>query len=657
MVRRPRSQESKLRAIRLTAAAIDQLGEPAVRLTDLADRVGVVQVTLLRWFGNLQNLLDAAQLHRFENAVAVLAPWLPVALAEARDRDDLRQALDIAIEDALTSEGQAQRAVLANILSISLHRPSLAERLWPRLTHLRSELSASLREAQGRGLLAPALDPDAVAVMLRAHLFGLLVIDLHPPLTPEAAQAVADELRQGAHLTLLQEAAPERGERTVAIGRVTQPLRSPEVDLDDIGERLLTEAVRLIDRAGESAARVQAVVRAVGVNASQLHRRFGDVQSLVVLAQAKRLVGLMMQDVKTLQASSLAPERDGLAAVMAKLSREIVSDHRRQTRRQRLSALGASFQRPELQAVAAAVHVNYFRRHVRALTAIRRTHDLPFHPFRLSVFTTVTLFGIVLADAEFEPPAVSPLVGLTHDLWMRMLRAAENGNARPLSVDGSYEDATVEPIPTMLAPLNSLAPRNATSDAIVAAAEQLFRSDGPLAATPVRIAQLAQVNDATISYYFRTREHLHLALLQKASDERQVRLRQALGTLAHASDEAWLAGLLAWWEREALEESTAALWRQLRALGACDSHLADAIGAADAALVGQIAVEFRVPRDHPRMRAFAQAWEALQLLMLGIHGLLPSHPEGARLRSLALRLGAPAVAELRALLLELRTVR
>jgi AcrR family transcriptional regulator len=526
--------------------------------------------------------------------------------------------------------------------------------LWPRLTALRSDLGAALRAAQGRGLIPEGVAVDAAAVLLRAHLFGPLVIDLHPPLTPEVGRAVAEELRQGAHLTVLQQAAPERPGPAVGIGRVTQPLRSPEVELDDLGERLLAETVRLIDSAGESAARVVDVVRAVGVNVSQLHRRFGDVQSLVVLAQAQRLAGLMMQDVDTLASRPIGQDRAALRAAMAQLSRQTVVGDRRQTRLRRLSALGASFQRPDLQAVAAAVHVGYFRRHVRALQGIAESHALPCDPLRLSMWTTATLFGLTLADAEFDPIEPEPLVGIIHDLWMRMLRASTGGNAPAVKVGETYEAATLEPLPAQLPPLASTSPRNATSDAIVAAAEQLLRSDGPAGTTPVRIAQLADVNDATISYYFRTRELLHQALLQKASEERLVRLRQTLGSLARADDADWLAGLVAWWEHETLAESASAAWRQLRALAACEPQLGDAIGDADAALVAQLAAEFGVAVDDPRMQAFTAAWEALQLLMLGTQAWLPSSTKRDAIVKLAQRLRMPVVAELGRALVGLR---
>jgi AcrR family transcriptional regulator len=654
MVKRSRGYEAKLRAVRLAAAAIDQLGEPAVRLADLAERVGVVQVTLLRWFGSLQNLLDAAHLHRFESAQVVLAPWLPAALAAAEGVADVQRALDMALDDALTSEGQAHRGVLANLLSIALHRPSLAERLWPRLSALRSDLSAALRATQARGLIPATVEVEGAAVMLRAHLFGLLVLDLHPPLAPEGGRGVAEELRHGLHLTVLQQPAPERVAPLVAIGRVTQPLRSADVELDSVGERMLAETVRLLDTAGESGVRVVDIVGAVGVNVSQLHRRFGDLQRLIVLAQAQRLAGMMMHDLGVLQRAPREEEVEGLRAQMERLAHEVIGGDRRASRLRRLSALGASFLRPPLQAVAAAVHADYFQRHAALLEQLGERQRLPIPPVRLSMWATATIFGLSLADGEFDPPAMEPLVRITYDMWQRMLRIAPSGSAPPVRAPWQYGAVTLEPIVEDPTPLASTPPRNATSDAIVAAAEGLMRSDGPAGATPVRIAAAADVNDATINYYFRSREHLHLALVHKAAEERQARLRHTLGTLAGATTAVWLQGLLAWCQREGVESEHGALWRQLRALGACEPQVGRAVREGDAGLLALLATEFGLSPSDPRMEPFLVAWEGVQLLMVGMQGLFPSAPDAVSLQRLAARLQAPLVAELERALAALR---
>jgi AcrR family transcriptional regulator len=641
--------------VRSAAAAIDEIGEPAVRLGDLAQSIGVVQVTLLRWFGSLHNLLNAAHLHRFESAQVVLAPWLPAAFEDAKDVADLQRALDIALDDALSSEGEAHRAVLANLLAISMHRPSLAERLWPRLSGLRSDLSVALGGAQTRGLIPATVEVEPAAVMLRAHLFGLLVLDLHPPLTPEAALKIAEELRHGVHLTVLAQPAPARVAPTVAIGHVSQPLRSAEVDLDAVGERMLAETVRLLGEGGESSTRVVDIVDAVGVNVSQLHRRFGDLQGLIVLAQAQRLAGSLKHDVGLLEEVSTGEDLAALRVAMGELAHAAIGGNRRTLRLARLSALGASFLRPPLQAVAAAVHAEHYHRHSVMLQRVAERYCLSAPPVRLSIWSTVTIFGLVLADVEFEPPDIASLVRITHDMWLRMLRVSSGASAPPVTVWFPYAAITLEPVPEDPAPLVSTPPRNATSEAIVAAAEQLLCSDGPAGATPARIAEAADVNDATINYYFRSREHLYLAVVQRAAKARQVRLRHALGILARGDDTAWVAGILGWFERETAAGVAGPLWRQLRALAACDPQLARAVGDADAALLALLATEFGVGADDGRWPPFAAAWEALQLLMIGAQGLAPSTPSD-RVKDLVERLQVPVVAALQRSVAHLRVI-
>lgn len=568
----------------LTARRVNEVGEHEVRLRELADLIGVAQVTLLRWFGNVENLLNEAHLLRLSEAEGVLALDLPAAIAAASTADAVAAALDAALTRALSEEGREQRAIVANVVSIAQGRPKLGEVVYPRLKEQRLALAEAIAEGQRRGVIPDASDPEVVAAFLRANLFGLLLIDLHPPLTAAASAQVIADVRHAVHFAVLRAVAPAAPLPPFAMGAVFEQPLSGEIELDALGTTMVDIAVELIDKHYEQNVRVTQIVEMAGVNVSQLHRRFGDFQSLLVLAQGRRLLGFTLRDLKALKGFPAGGDRASLVAFLGSLAEEVIAGARRASRLRRLGAFGGSFRRNALRAVAAGSHAQYMREHGLALDRLVQAFELGVVTYTLAMWTYANIFGLVLADVEPDPIDGERLVPLMNDSWIFMMRLHPTLNAPPAEQRLKPAEMTLSPIPKAYPPMVPNSPRNETSEAIVDAASMLMRREGAAAASTVRVAQVADVSDATIGYYFRSREQLYEAVLERAAKERTELLQSVLDGIP-TDPKGAAERLMAWYLAESADPDQAAIWRQLRSLAAAENQLAERIEQHDRALM------------------------------------------------------------------------
>ena len=89
----PQSDSIRQRILELAISAIDEGGEAAVRVNDLATEAGVTVPTLYRHFGSRDGLVEAAQTYRFRKTQFVDGSVLAASLAKCKNQDELRKAL------------------------------------------------------------------------------------------------------------------------------------------------------------------------------------------------------------------------------------------------------------------------------------------------------------------------------------------------------------------------------------------------------------------------------------------------------------------------------------------------------------------------------------------------------------------------------------
>lgn len=174
-----REASSARRAI-LDAAveALEHRGESTIRISQIARKAGVAVGLIYYHFNDREGLVSAAQVERL-----LRAPADDVNLLEATVRltDDPQQF--VAMIARILCAGMApERANVrldrVSILGASKGRPAFTESIGRTLSAQADRLAAIVDEAKARGMVDPAVDARAFAVLVQAMSVGLVVADL-----------------------------------------------------------------------------------------------------------------------------------------------------------------------------------------------------------------------------------------------------------------------------------------------------------------------------------------------------------------------------------------------------------------------------------------------------------------------------------------------
>jgi AcrR family transcriptional regulator len=171
---------------------IEESGDNAFRVTDLATRCNVAIGLLYHYFKDRDGLIAAVRESQFlahiESDVANLSSIVS-------KEGDLDAVLKILVEDfcnprsALRNEFRLDRM---DALVAARHNPDLLQRLTEAESRLSSEIVATVQQAKLDGLVDPAVDDKALAFMLEVIPLGTALSNVYGDYMPdpEAWQAL-----------------------------------------------------------------------------------------------------------------------------------------------------------------------------------------------------------------------------------------------------------------------------------------------------------------------------------------------------------------------------------------------------------------------------------------------------------------------------------
>lgn len=181
---------------RILAAAIDvieQHGEAAVRVVEVAHAAGVTQGMVNYHFRTRTKLVIEAQRQRFLASFADDVDSALAAVATVDSRDDVVRIAAGLTRAILDPTRYAARRSRLNALGYAAGSSQLWSTLSADHTEYVDGFTAVFADIQQRGFLRADLDPRAIATMVVAYSFGLVLVplDQRPP-TPTALAAVID---------------------------------------------------------------------------------------------------------------------------------------------------------------------------------------------------------------------------------------------------------------------------------------------------------------------------------------------------------------------------------------------------------------------------------------------------------------------------------
>ena len=159
---------------------IDERGEQAIRVHEIADKVGVDVTSIYHHFGNREGLIKAAQAERYVRSLRAELSVTSVMFASIETPGELRDALDRLLDEFFSPERAPVRLTRLNALGAAHGRERLLAAIADALGEIVDGLALLFGVFEQRGLIAEGLDLRAVAAWGLGMVFGRVLIELGP---------------------------------------------------------------------------------------------------------------------------------------------------------------------------------------------------------------------------------------------------------------------------------------------------------------------------------------------------------------------------------------------------------------------------------------------------------------------------------------------
>ena len=161
-------------------AVIDERGDTAVRVEEVAGSLGLAVTAVYRYFGSRQGLIDAAHAERVMQATNDSLAALEHVVETSTSSAEFQVAFEQFMLDTLSPERRSQVFVHVHALGSAYGRPELWGFLGEAHRYGVASTAALLARASERGWLSESADLEVVAAWFWAVTFGGVVNFIDP---------------------------------------------------------------------------------------------------------------------------------------------------------------------------------------------------------------------------------------------------------------------------------------------------------------------------------------------------------------------------------------------------------------------------------------------------------------------------------------------
>lgn len=188
-------------AVGLLSAAIDVIedrGETAVRVEEIAGTLGLAVTAVYRYFGSRQGLIDAAHAERVVRSIDADLDRLAAVVDGSRSATQFRAGFERFVLDTVSPGHGAHVFRRVHALGSAYGRPELLTFLGEAQRYAVESASAILGRAQDKGWVRKGADLQVITAWLMAVTFGGVVNLVDPsPVDPDAlAVLTVDALKR-----------------------------------------------------------------------------------------------------------------------------------------------------------------------------------------------------------------------------------------------------------------------------------------------------------------------------------------------------------------------------------------------------------------------------------------------------------------------------
>jgi AcrR family transcriptional regulator len=169
---------SRQQLLEAAIVSIDQGGEAALRVDEVAEAAGVTKPTLYHYFGDRDGLVAAAQAERFRRLMMLGLDEALRIVREAASVEEFAAMLPALVAIGAGEEGASRRAARAAVLGSATSRPQLTKEIRDVLVVAGEQLAEFYRIGKERGLITSDIDDDVMSHWWFSVLAGRHLIDV-----------------------------------------------------------------------------------------------------------------------------------------------------------------------------------------------------------------------------------------------------------------------------------------------------------------------------------------------------------------------------------------------------------------------------------------------------------------------------------------------
>jgi AcrR family transcriptional regulator len=174
------TESTKDALLRVAIETINEGGESAIRLDSILAEVGVSPSSLYHHYGNLNGLIEAAHVERFQKAVYGNAVELKRRIEETESRESFVALIDSMMDIFFSSVREIARQHRVNVLGNAFGRPALLDAVATAQKQSLLIATEAMRIAQSKGFVNKELDVAAFVAWFDGMAWGRVLIEISP---------------------------------------------------------------------------------------------------------------------------------------------------------------------------------------------------------------------------------------------------------------------------------------------------------------------------------------------------------------------------------------------------------------------------------------------------------------------------------------------
>ena len=188
-----RDRDTAAAIVREAKALIDERGEAALRVTEIAERCGVSPSVLYHHFRDREDIISAVREAEFVARIEADAKVIGGLAVSTDNAAEIMSLIVNDMSDPRNEERRRYRHERMQALVAARLDPALQSRLVAAQEKLSAVIIGAVSDAQTAGLLDPALDPTAIAFLFEAIPLGTALATVYGDQLP-SEQAWTDLL-------------------------------------------------------------------------------------------------------------------------------------------------------------------------------------------------------------------------------------------------------------------------------------------------------------------------------------------------------------------------------------------------------------------------------------------------------------------------------